>query len=95
MSAIRRMVLDILKPHKPTILTFADEIADSDGVAGVNAILVEIDEEVQNIKVTLEGEDIDYEVIRETIEDLGGSIHSIDEIVCGKRIVEESETPQD
>lgn len=95
MAAIRRMVLDVLKPHKPTIVEVAEAVSDTDGVKGANAILVEIDEEVQNIKMTIEGEDIEYEAVKDTIEELGGSIHSIDEIVCGETIVEESKTPQD
>lgn len=95
MAPIRRIVLDVLKPHEPTILEFAQRATGSDGVEGVNAILVEIDEEVQNIKLTVEGDDIDYEQLKTTIEDLGGSVHSIDEIVCGEYVVEESKTPQD
>jgi len=95
MAPIRRIVLDILKPHEPTILEFAQAAAGSDGVSGVNAILVEIDEDVQNIKITVEGDAIDYAALKETMENLGGSIHSIDEIVCGDHMVEESKTPQD
>ncbi len=95
MAPIRRIVLDVLKPHEPSILEFAQASAKSGGVEGVNAILVEIDESVQNIKITVEGNDIDYEELRSTLEELGGSIHSIDEIVCGEHIVEESKTPQD
>ncbi len=95
MAQIKRIVLDVLKPHEPTILEFAQRCSATDGIEGVNAILVEIDEEVQNIKITVEGDDIDYDTLQSTIEDLGGSIHSIDEIVCGDYIVEESKTPQD
>lgn len=95
MTTIRRIVLDVLKPHEPSILEFAERVAEADGVEGTNAILVEIDEEVQNIKITVEGEDIDYDVLKDVIEELGGSVHSIDEIVCGERMVEESKTPQD
>lgn len=89
------MVLDVLKPHEPSMVELAGRVADADGVAGTNAILMEIDEEVENVKVTVAGDDIDYERIRDEIQDLGGSVHSVDEIVCGDEIVEESKTPQD
>lgn len=89
------MVLDVLKPHKPTIVDVAERVSDADGVEGTNAILVEIDEEVQNIKITIEGADIEYGAVKAVIEEMGGSVHSIDEIVCGETIVEESKTPQD
>lgn len=95
MTRIRRLVLDVLKPHQPSIIDFAQGINESDGVKGVNATVVEIDEEVQNIKITIEGDDIDYDHVKQFISDSGGSVHSIDEIICGERMVEESETPQD
>lgn len=95
MAPIRRVVVDLLKPHEPRIVEFAQRIADSDGVEAVNATLLEIDEKVQNVKLTLEGTDVAFDALEETIQDLGGSVHSVDEIVCGERVVEESKTPQD
>lgn len=95
MAPIRRVVVDLLKPHEPRIVEFAQRIADSDGVAAVNATLIEIDEKVQNVKLTLEGTDIDFSHLEDRIGELGGSVHSVDEIVCGERVVEESKTPQD
>lgn len=95
MNSIRRIVLDILKPRQPETTEFAEKIQETDEVEGVNATLVEIDEEVQNIKLTIEGEKIVESEIREKIEKLGGSIHSIDQVVCGSKMVEEVDTPQD
>ncbi|MFB6099856.1 MAG: DUF211 domain-containing protein [Candidatus Nanohalobium sp.] len=95
MANIRRLVLDVLKPHEPSITRFAQEISEMEEAEGVNATMLEIDEEVQNIKITVQGENLREEKIKELVEDLGGSIHSFDEIVCGEDIVEEVETPQD
>jgi len=95
MNVIRRLVLDILKPHEPSITDFAEQTNEINGVEGVNATLIEIDEDVQNIKLTVEGEGIDEQKVTENVEDLGGSIHSIDQIVCGDKMVEETSTPQD
>ncbi|MFB6115563.1 MAG: DUF211 domain-containing protein [Candidatus Nanohalobium sp.] len=95
MTKIRRLVLDILKPHEPGMVKFAEEIEGTEGVEGLNATIYEIDEEVRNLKVTVEGEGISIDDIREKVKDLGGSIHSIDEIVYGDKMVEESKTPQD
>ncbi|MTK64112.1 MAG: DUF211 domain-containing protein [Methanobacterium sp.] len=90
-----RIVLDILKPHEPIIPTFAKYLSEIDGVDGVNITLLEIDKETENIKVTMQGDDLDYDVITTAIEEYGGSIHSVDEVVAGKTIVEEVTTPQD
>ena len=95
MVRVRRLVLDLLKPHDPDIVAFAAAASEHDGVAGANVVLVEIDRDVQNVKMTLEGDSIPVAVVRETVEDLGGTIHSIDEVICGEALVEESETPQD
>jgi len=94
-TKIRRLVLDILKPHEPSLVDFAGKIEGSEGVDGVNAIVIEIDEEVQNVKLTLEGPQINFEDIKNEVESQGASVHSIDEIVCGQKLVEESKTPQD
>ncbi len=95
MAKIRRIVLDIMKPHEPSVITYSSELADLECIAGVNSSMVEIDHEVENIKVTLEGDDIKYDTVEDVIERLGGSVHSVDKVLCGKAIVKELTTPQD
>jgi uncharacterized protein len=90
-----RIVLDILKPHEPTLPHFAKYLSEINGVEGVNVTLMEIDKETENIKVTMQGIDLNYEEITQAIEEYGGSVHSIDEVVAGKTMVEEVTTPQD
>ena len=51
--------------------------------------------ELSIFKITMEGKDLNYDKIREAVENYGASIHSIDEVVAGKRLVEEVTTPQD
>jgi hypothetical protein len=96
MSApIRRLVLDVLKPHEPCLVTISRAVAGSEGVEGVNAVLVETDREVTTIKLTVAGSAIDRAAVEEAITDLGGTVHSIDQVVCGEQVVEQSPTPQD
>jgi len=95
MARIRRLVLDVLKPHNPSMLEMSETISGLESVSAVNATLFEVDEKVENIKMTLVGDEIDFETVKSTIEDVGGSLHSVDEAVCGDRVVEESRTPQD
>ncbi len=95
MSHVRRLVLDVLKPHMPTMLNLADKLGDLEGIVGVDITLFEIDNKVENIKITLEGSDIDYQEVAEVIQDSGGSIHSIDKVSTGRQIIDEAETPQD
>ncbi|WP_423792753.1 DUF211 domain-containing protein [Methanocaldococcus indicus] len=95
MTGIRRMVLDILKPHEPKITEMALRFTALKNVDGVNITVYEIDKETENVKVTIEGNNLDFDKIQEIVEELGGTIHSIDEVVAGKRIIEEVKTPQD
>ncbi len=94
-AKIRRIVLDVLKPHDPSIVEVAQRLAGLAGVDGVNIVIYEVDRRVENAKITLEGPDLSYDDIVTIVEDAGGSVHSIDEAVAGKLIVEDSPTPQD
>uniref|UniRef100_A0A7C4S660 DUF211 domain-containing protein n=1 Tax=Geoglobus ahangari TaxID=113653 RepID=A0A7C4S660_9EURY len=95
MAGIRRLVLDVLKPHEPNNILLAKVLSELEFVDGVNLSLYEIDQNTENVKITIVGDDMDFEEIKRTIESLGGVIHSIDEVVAGKRIVETVMTEQD
>ena len=92
---IRRLVLDVLKPHKPSVVELSEALSHLEGVEGVNIIIYEIDQQVENAKVIIAGNPISFEDIKKKIEEMGSTIHSVDEVAAGKRIVEEVKTPQD
>ena len=92
---IRRLVLDVLKPHKPSVVKLSEALSHLQGVEGVNVIIYEIDQQVENAKVIIAGISINFEDIKSKLEELGATIHSVDEVAAGKRIVEEVMTPQD
>jgi hypothetical protein len=95
MSQIKRLVLDVLKPHEPTNVEVASAIGDIKDVDGVNLSLYEVDQQTENVKITVEGANVNYDLVLQTIENLGGVVHSVDEIIAGKKIVEEEETLHD
>lgn len=95
MSTVRRIVIDVLKPHDPPLLEFADQLAALDSVDGVTATLIELDQEVQNVKLTFEGQDVSFDAIEATIGALGATVHSVDEVAVGEYIVVDRDTPQD
>ena len=92
---LRRIVLDVLKPHDPSIVDLAQRLAVIDGVDGVNISIYEVDRKVENAKITVEGSDLKFADILGTIEDAGGTVHSIDEAVAGKKMIDDSPTLQD
>ncbi len=86
---IKRLVLDVLIPIKgPSIIDVAEKLSQLDGVEAVNITVKEVDVETQNIILVMEGHNIDFDEVKMVIEDVGGVIHSIDQVVAGERVVE-------
>ncbi|MDH5438501.1 MAG: DUF211 domain-containing protein [Candidatus Bathyarchaeota archaeon] len=92
---LRRLVLDVLKPHSPNVIELSEALSKLDGVEGVNIIIYEIDQKVENAKVIIGGSGIDFESVKKKLEEMGATIHSVDEVAAGERIIEEVRTPQD
>ena len=89
-APIRMLVLDVLKPLRgPSIVDVAREIAALEGVDGVNLTVKEIDVETLTVSITIEGPNIDFEKVKEKLDLLGCVIHSVDQVVAGRRIVDE------
>ena len=85
----------MLKPHDPTIIELSAQLSDLAGVEAVNISIYEIDLRVENAKITLEGSDLNYEDVQRVIGVLGGTVHSIDEVVAGRSIIDDAATLQD
>jgi len=92
---IRRLVLDVLKPHNPSVVELSEALSHLEGVEGVNVIIYEIDQQVENAKIVIAGSSISFESVKKKLEEMGATVHSVDEVAAGKRIVEEVRTPQD
>ena len=73
-------MLDVLKPHQPNALEFAEALAALGHDYQVSLKVVEIDEKTESTMVTIVGSALDYAVIEARVNDLGGSVHSIDEV---------------
>ncbi len=77
MTQIKRLLLDILKPHHPNVIDFSKALAQN-GDCLVRLTVVEIDARTETLQVEIKGTDIDYEQIQAAITEMGASIHSID-----------------
>jgi len=94
-TMLRRLVLDVLKPHNPSVVELSQALSKLKGIEGVNIITYEIDQKVENVKIIIGGQKIDFEIVKKRLEDFGAVVHSVDEVAAGKRIIEEVRTPQD
>ncbi|MFO1129730.1 MAG: DUF211 domain-containing protein [Rhodospirillales bacterium] len=86
---VRRLVLDVDKAiARPSLIEIGQAIAACHGVEALNITVGEIDVETIGMDVTIEGEGLDYEQIRDAIEACGAVVHSIDQLAAGSRLIE-------
>ena len=78
MVSVKRLVLDVLKPHQPNSLEFSCSLADVGDDYRVELTVIEVDESTETLQVIIEGSDLDFVAIQAAITDMSGSLHSID-----------------
>jgi hypothetical protein len=88
---IRRIVLDVDKAvSEPDLVRLATAIEASPGVDAVNVDVTEIDIETVGTNVTVEGPCIDVEAVIRAIENTGAVVHSIDQVVAGRYLLDQT-----
>ena len=80
MVSIKRIVLDVLKPHQPNALEFSRAIAGAGADYRVCLTVIEMDENTETLRIAVSGNAIDFESVQSVISEMGGSLHSIDEV---------------
>jgi len=80
MAHVKRLVLDVLKPHQPNALDLARAIASLADGYRVDIKVLDVDDMTETLIVTVEGEELDFELINTTISENGASLHSVDEV---------------
>ncbi|MCW8828464.1 MAG: DUF211 domain-containing protein [Gammaproteobacteria bacterium] len=80
MAKMKRLVLDVLKPRQPNIIEFAKAIAALGSEYRVNMRVEEVDDKTESVLLSVEAEDMDFVALEAKINELGASLHSIDEV---------------
>ncbi|PUA31431.1 MAG: hypothetical protein B7O98_07910 [Zestosphaera tikiterensis] len=89
---LKKVVLDVLKPIKGySLVTLAQNLTKVDGVKRVSVVVNEIDVETVTLNVTVEGDDIDFDGLRSSLEGMGAVIHSVDEVIVESEEISSSE----
>ncbi len=78
MVTVKRLVLDVLKPHQPGALEFCREIAGLGEDYQVCLSVEEVDENTQTLRLEVRGEAVAMQPIEQAIADMGASLHSVD-----------------
>jgi hypothetical protein len=81
MPELKRIVLDVLKPHQPNVLELAAAIAALGADHRVSIDVIEVDEKTETVALEIEGERLDFGRIERSIRELGGTVHSIDRVL--------------
>ena len=80
MTSVKLIILDVLKPHQPNALEFCQAIAKAGSDYRVHLTVLEVDENTETLQIKVEGSAVDFEAIQNIISEMGGSLHSIDEV---------------
>lgn len=79
MAVLTRVLLDVLKPHDPSVLELARAISDAGGYR-VRLRVLEMDKNTETLEIEVAAAAIDFAAVHQVIQDLGASLHSIDEV---------------
>lgn len=80
MITVKKVILDVLKPHKPNGLEFASLLSEKCPESIINLRVSAVDENTESVVLEIEGDNLEYETILSAIQEMGGSVHSIDEV---------------
>ena len=80
MVVLKRIMLDVLKPHQPNSLEFTQAIARAGTDYRVCLTVIEMDENTETLQIEVEGSSIDFGAVESAITSMGGSLHSIDQV---------------
>ena len=75
---ITRIVLDVMSPAQNSMVDLAKKLEKIDGVLQIDINLSELEKNVEDFRVTLDGFGLNYEKIGDTIKDFGAVIRNID-----------------
>jgi hypothetical protein len=81
---ITRIVLDVMSPAQLSMVGLAKKLEKIDGVLQIYINLSELEKNVEDFRVTLDGFGLNYEQIRDTIKDFGAVIRNIDSMSLRK-----------
>ncbi|NVK43163.1 MAG: DUF211 domain-containing protein [Oceanospirillaceae bacterium] len=79
MALLTRVLLDVLKPHDPSVLDLARALSDVGGYR-VRVRVLEMDKNTETLEIEIAADAIDFPAVVQVIADLGASLHSIDEV---------------
>ena len=78
--AVKRILLDALKPREVSIIELAKALGSVDENGEIQIIISEVDSKTETIKVTIRGFNIDHKEALNILERHGVSVRGVDEV---------------
>ena len=88
---VKRLVLDVVKPHNPSIVDIAEGLSELKNVTKVDIEVKDYDSNIERLKLVIEGEGLDYDDIVKVIRYYGGNVASLDGVTVHSYGREEGE----
>jgi len=88
---ITRLVLDVVKPHNPSIVELGEAIASLPGVKKVDIDVKDYDQNIERLRLVAVGDNLNFDEIREVVRRHGGNVASLDGVSTQGEIEEEEE----
>ena len=83
--------MDSLKPRGTSIRDLSTAVCEVSGVKEVGITVIEVDADTETVKVVVQGSDIDYDKVCDTITNHGAAVRSVDEILVQKTVEPETQ----
>jgi len=74
-----------MSPAHQSMVDLAERLNKIGGISQVDITLQELEKNVEDFKVTLDGYGLDYERIREVIKDFGAVIRNVDSLTSARQ----------
>ena len=80
-----RLVLDVMSPAQQSMVDLVERLNKIEGISQVDITLQELEKNVEDFKITLDGYGFDYEKVKEALKDFGAVIRNVDSITSAKQ----------
>jgi len=84
---IVKIVLDVMSPAQQSIVDLVEVLSENENVSRVDITLSELEKNVEDFKVTMEGNGLDFEKIRGTINEFGAVIRNVDNVISAEEFI--------
>jgi hypothetical protein len=81
---IRRVLIEALKPRESSLVELSKAVCSVNGVEECEFVVTDVDAKTETIKLTVKGNDIEYDGMSKVLQEQGISIKGVDEISVSK-----------